>query len=649
MTDAGGARATDQLTEEVKMPAEKLGKDSPGCDSTTGSNTFSRVRDSVFLSYSHEDTDADWYVDVLQYLRQLSVGDDLQLWDDTKIKAGEDWESAIERELRRAKAAVFLVTPTFLTSEYITAAEVPRLLERQELEGLVVHALIAKPCDWQDHVIGDFLRSRQLSHAPDRTLDEMDGPERRRGLNELVKQIRGEIGIYRQRNGRDHRTEKILELENLLGVKVDKEVAGGDSSIIYRAHKGQQEIAIKAMVSRPMTETGQNELRSEFDKCRRLLNPVYVRMFDLEFNKGYCVTTADWIPGRKLSQWLAASRRNPTTHRRLQQKSTRILLTLARALEEGHKQGLRFLNVNPEKIRFVADLPRLYPIDFSTYVAAAAHASGVFSFPVDTLDYIAPEHIHRPAEYADPLGEANGGGDSHRMRCLADQYALGMVALAMLDGRVPVQVKSLADVQRLIKFQADPRGYIDDSAQQAVDRSWCRDFPGLARVIWRMLEPDPEDRWRDMVEVGDQLRALEIAHADAPAHGSEAKKIYADYLVGNDAFFKRFYDKLFKSSAKIQAHFAHTDMVRQRAMLDSAIERLLNFRPNQIEPTTLSSITRSHKHIGLTSDDFECFGRTFIDTLAEEAGVDRSSLDAWAAIMWPAIEYLKRTTKNDST
>jgi hemoglobin-like flavoprotein len=643
--------AGDEISEEAhfsQIPEGVPENQVSDGESTTGASGLSRVRDSVFLSYSHEDTDADWYVDVVQYLRQLSVGDELQLWDDTKINPGEDWHAAIERELRRAKAAVFLVTPTFLTSEFITGEEVPKLLHRQEMEGLVVHALIAKPCDWQDHLIADFLRSRQLSHSPDRTLEEMDGPERRRGLNELVKQIRNDIGIYRQRNRHSRRTANIGMLESLLGITIEKEVAGGDSSIIYRALKGQQEIAVKAMVSRPITDTGQEELHQEFEKCRGLLSPVFVRMFDLKFHRGYCVTTADWMPGLRLSRWLVASQLNPGARQRLLQKSTGILLMLAEALGEGHSKGLRFLNVNPEKIRLFEDSPRLYPIDFSSYVANSLHSSGVFSFPVNTLDYLAPEYIHMPAERADPLEEAKKTADSYALRCLADQYALGMVALAMLEGSAPVQVKSLADVKRLIKFQSDPRGYTEDETGSLPSRQWCRELPGLARIVWRMIEPDPADRWRNMNEVSDQLRALQIGESDAPAHGSSAKEVYVNYIMGNDHFYKRVYDNLFEGSPKIRAQFSHVEMSRQRLMLDAALERVLNFRSNQNEPTTLSSIARSHKNMGLTSDDFELFGRSFIEALAAEAPISRSDVDSWEAVMWPAIDYLKRMTEYGS-
>ena len=79
------------------------------------------MRNTVFLSYSHVDRDTGWYADVQEYLKQLSFGGDLKLWDDTAIKPGENWYSFIDEQLREAKAALFPVTPTFLASEIISA------------------------------------------------------------------------------------------------------------------------------------------------------------------------------------------------------------------------------------------------------------------------------------------------------------------------------------------------------------------------------------------------------------------------------------------------------------------------------------------------------------------------------------------------
>lgn len=271
----------------------------------------------------------------------------------------------------------------------------------------------------------------------------------------------------------------------------------------------------------------------------------------------------------------------------------------------------------------------------------------MFAFPIDALLYLSPEDIQKPAESAHTTGQSdNSNLHQFRRSNLADQYALGMVALTILEGRPPVHVKAIADVRRLMEFQEDPGRYAETGEPPLKDHAWCRELPGLARIVWRMLEPDPENRWHDMGEVRAQLRVLQLYGSDVPAHGSEAKNAYEKHLKGNDSFYMHFYDRLCASSAEIAARFDNVDMEIQRVVLDGAIERILNFRENQEEPTTLSTVVYSQSHQGLTAEHYEKFGESFMDTLAEENAINRVALDAWQAILWPAIGYLKDKATN---
>lgn len=104
-------------------------------------------RPTVFISYSHKDK--AWMERVRLQLRVLVQEDLLDLWEDTRIRAGDDWFPEIEKALNQCSVAVLLVTADFLTSKFILSVEVPTLLQRREKEGIRVYPIICKPCPWK--------------------------------------------------------------------------------------------------------------------------------------------------------------------------------------------------------------------------------------------------------------------------------------------------------------------------------------------------------------------------------------------------------------------------------------------------------------------------------------------------------------------
>ena len=99
---------------------------------------------TVFISYSHKD---EAWKDRL--VSHLGVPHLLDLWDDRRIGAGEDWEKEIEEAMAKANVAILLVSRHFLTSNFILKKEVPRLMERREKEGVRIFPIIAEPCAWK--------------------------------------------------------------------------------------------------------------------------------------------------------------------------------------------------------------------------------------------------------------------------------------------------------------------------------------------------------------------------------------------------------------------------------------------------------------------------------------------------------------------
>jgi tetratricopeptide (TPR) repeat protein len=102
---------------------------------------------TVFISYSHKDE--VWKDHLVTHLGVLQQEDILDVWDDRRIGAGEDWYQKIEEAIAKARVAVLLVSADFLTSKFIRSKEIPNLLERRDEEGLRIFPVIIKPCAWK--------------------------------------------------------------------------------------------------------------------------------------------------------------------------------------------------------------------------------------------------------------------------------------------------------------------------------------------------------------------------------------------------------------------------------------------------------------------------------------------------------------------
>jgi hypothetical protein len=102
---------------------------------------------TVFISYSR--ADVAWKDRLVRHLRTIMRQGSLDLWDDSRIAAGEDWKSAIDRAMGEARIAILLITADFLSSDFVFNEEVPRLLQRKQREGLRIFPVLVKPCAWE--------------------------------------------------------------------------------------------------------------------------------------------------------------------------------------------------------------------------------------------------------------------------------------------------------------------------------------------------------------------------------------------------------------------------------------------------------------------------------------------------------------------
>ncbi len=112
-----------------------------------------RAAGTVFISYSHNDT--AFLRRLLVHLRPLERDGRIELFVDTKLKAGDKWKDRITQALSEARVAILILSADFLASDFIIDNELPPLLQRAEANGTRIVPLIVKPCR--------FTRDRNLS------------------------------------------------------------------------------------------------------------------------------------------------------------------------------------------------------------------------------------------------------------------------------------------------------------------------------------------------------------------------------------------------------------------------------------------------------------------------------------------------------
>lgn len=124
----------------------------------------------VFLSYSHTDEElCDHFREHLSGLRRALIIND---WHDRQIPAGDEWSARIDEQLERAHLVLFLVSSSFLHSDYCQDVEVRRAMERHRAGDTIVVPIVLRDCEWRDTPFGHLnplpRRYRAVTLAPDR-------------------------------------------------------------------------------------------------------------------------------------------------------------------------------------------------------------------------------------------------------------------------------------------------------------------------------------------------------------------------------------------------------------------------------------------------------------------------------------------------
>jgi internalin A len=99
---------------------------------------------SLFISYSHKD---ETYRDELRgALTIYERGGELEVWDDTRIVPGQQWDREILKKLTDAKIIILLLSNDFIQSDYCTRVEMKKAIARDQKGACAVVPIVIREC-----------------------------------------------------------------------------------------------------------------------------------------------------------------------------------------------------------------------------------------------------------------------------------------------------------------------------------------------------------------------------------------------------------------------------------------------------------------------------------------------------------------------
>jgi hypothetical protein len=102
----------------------------------------------VFISYSHKDE--EFKDELVKHLSLLKRNGAIETWHDRCIHPSEDFENAIDDNIRDSQIILLLISSDFLASDYCCQKELELAIQQHDQNKSRIVQVILRSCDWKD-------------------------------------------------------------------------------------------------------------------------------------------------------------------------------------------------------------------------------------------------------------------------------------------------------------------------------------------------------------------------------------------------------------------------------------------------------------------------------------------------------------------
>lgn len=227
----------------------------------------------------------------------------------------------------------------------------------------------------------------------------------------------------------------------------------------------------------------------EMEMCRRVDHPHLTKTYEAGEINGVYYIAMEYIRGQSLKQYVSNGGILAVP------RAARLFSEIADGLMHAHERGLIHRDLKPSNIMVtpnghakILDLGLALAVDEE--LPADKKIVGGQGYVVGTMDYIAPEQVDNPT-----------GVDGR-----ADLYALGCSMYYALTGSPPFPGgTSIEKMKRHRTEYPDPVSFGNPTVSVE-----------FSRVIEKLMEKDPSQRYRDAQQVRDTLRRWTAGDPETP-------------------------------------------------------------------------------------------------------------------------------------